>query len=58
MFPSRPRSEVPTTGVLLLATVPVYSREEIYEGLKKVLSQAEPEFRSDEQREAVFAALD
>jgi hypothetical protein len=47
VFPSRPRSEVPTTSVLLLATVPVYSREEIYEGLKKVLSQEEPEFRSD-----------
>jgi len=47
-----------TTGVLPLTTVPIYSGEEIYEGLKKVLNQEEPEFRSDEQREAVFAALD
>ncbi len=58
VFPSRPRFEAVTTGVLLLATVPVYSGEEIYKGLKKVLSQEEPEFCSDEQREAVFAALD
>jgi superfamily II DNA helicase RecQ len=46
------------TGALPLTTVPIYSQEEIYEGLKKVLNQEEPEFRSDEQREAVFAALD
>ncbi|KAH7327553.1 P-loop containing nucleoside triphosphate hydrolase protein [Rhexocercosporidium sp. MPI-PUGE-AT-0058] len=58
VFPSRPRFEAATTGVLPLATVPVYSGEEIHEGLKKVLSQEEPEFRADEQREAVFAALD
>jgi superfamily II DNA helicase RecQ len=57
-FPSRPRFEAATTGVLPLTTVPIYSGEEIREGLKKVLNQAEPEFRSDEQREAVFAALD
>ncbi|KAG4430407.1 hypothetical protein IFR05_014113 [Cadophora sp. M221] len=55
MFPSR--FEAATTGVLPLATVPVYSGEGIYEGLKKVLSQEEPEFRLNEQRKAVFAAL-
>jgi superfamily II DNA helicase RecQ len=38
--------------------VPTYSEEEIYEGLKKVLNQEEPKFRSNEQKEAVFAALD
>jgi len=58
VFPSRPRSKVPMTSVLLLATVPIYSGEEIYNGLKKVLNQEEPEFRSDKQREAIFAALD
>jgi len=59
VFLSRPRSEAAaTTGVLPLTTVPVYSGEDIQEGLKKVLNQEEPEFRSDKQREAVFAALD
>ncbi|KAH7383391.1 hypothetical protein BKA64DRAFT_646579 [Cadophora sp. MPI-SDFR-AT-0126] len=38
MFPSWLRFKAATTGVLLLTTVPVYSREEIHEGLKKVLS--------------------
>lgn len=58
-FPSRPRvDEAATTGVLPLNTVPVYSGEEIHEGLKKVLNQEEPTFRSAEQEEAVFAALD
>ncbi|KAG4432780.1 hypothetical protein IFR05_011736 [Cadophora sp. M221] len=57
MFPNWPRFKAATTSVLPLATVPVYSGEEIYEGLKKVLSQEEPEFRSNEQKEAVFAAL-
>ncbi|KAG4436712.1 hypothetical protein IFR05_007795 [Cadophora sp. M221] len=47
-----------TIGVLLLAIIPVYFGEEIHDELKKVLSQEEPEFRSDKQREAVFAALD
>ena len=36
----------------------MYSGEEIHEGLKKVLNQEEPKFRSTEQEEAVFAALD
>jgi hypothetical protein len=36
----------------------IYSGEEIHKGLKKVLNQEEPKFRSDEQREAVFAAID
>jgi hypothetical protein len=58
VFPSRPRSEVPTTSVLLLASVSVYYREEIQERLKKVLNQEEPKFCSDEQREAVFGVLD
>jgi superfamily II DNA helicase RecQ len=58
-FPGRPRfDEAATTGVLPLNTVPVYSGEEIHEGLKKVLNQEEPTFRSAEQEEAVFAALD
>jgi superfamily II DNA helicase RecQ len=57
-FPSRPRFEVASTGVLPLNTVPVYSEAEIHEGLKKVLNQKEPNFRSDEQKAAVFAALD
>lgn len=57
-FPSRPQVEVPTTGVLPLTTVPVYSGEEIHKGLKKVLNQEEPKFRSDKQQEAVFAAID
>jgi superfamily II DNA helicase RecQ len=57
-FPSRPRLEAATIGVLALTTVPIYSGEEIHDGLKKVLNQEEPEFRSDEQREAICAALD
>jgi superfamily II DNA helicase RecQ len=51
-------SEARTTGVLPIRNNPIYSREEIHEGLKKVLNQEEPEFRSDEQKESVFAALD
>lgn len=58
VYPSRPRLEVAASGVLPLTTVPVYSGEEIHEGLKKVLNQEEPKFRSTEQKEAVFAALD
>jgi len=58
VFPNRPRSEIPTTGILPLATVPVYSGEEIHDGLRKVLNQKEPEFRSDEQKKTVFVALD
>ena len=58
-FPSRPRTDIiTTTGVLPLNTVPVYSSSEIHEGLKKVLNQEEPIFRSEEQKEAVFAALE
>jgi superfamily II DNA helicase RecQ len=49
---------VSTTGVLPLTTVPIYSKEEIYKRLKKVLNQEEPAFRSDEQKEAVFAVID
>jgi superfamily II DNA helicase RecQ len=57
-FPSRPQiNEVSTTEVLPLTTVPIYSRKKIYEGLKKVLNQEEPAFRSDKQREAVFAVI-
>jgi hypothetical protein len=37
-FPSRPRLEAVTTGVLPLTTVPIYSGEEIHDGLKKVLN--------------------
>ncbi|OBT44136.1 hypothetical protein VE00_04792 [Pseudogymnoascus sp. WSF 3629] len=58
VLPSRPRPKAARTGVLQLATVLTYSEEEIHEGLKNVLNQEEPEFRSNEQREAVFAALD
>jgi len=59
IFPSQPQpSEIRTTGVLPVTSIPIYSSEEIQEGLKKVLSQEEPKFRSDEQKEAVFAALD
>jgi hypothetical protein len=57
-LPSRPRFEAATTGVLPLTTVPIYSGEEIYEGLKKVLNQEEPELCSDKQRETAFAAPD
>jgi hypothetical protein len=44
--------------MLLLTTVPIYFKEEIYKGLKKVLNQEEPAFCSDKQRKAVFAAID
>jgi superfamily II DNA helicase RecQ len=47
-----------TTGVLPLTTVLIYSKEEIYKGLKKVLNQEKLVFRSDEQKKAVFAAID
>jgi superfamily II DNA helicase RecQ len=48
---------VSTTKVLLLTTVLIYSKEEIYKRLKKVLNQEEPAFRSDKQKKAVFAAI-
>jgi hypothetical protein len=58
-IPSRPPPcDSPTTGVLPLPTTPLYSGEEIHEGLKKVLNKEDPKFRSKEQEEAVFAALD
>jgi len=49
---------ITTTGLLPLNTVPVYSGSEIHDGLKKVLKQEEPTFRSEEQKEAVFAVLE
>jgi superfamily II DNA helicase RecQ len=51
-------NKVLRTGVLSLTTVPIYSKKEIYKRLKKVLNQEEPAFRSDEQKEAVFATID
>ena len=49
VFLSRLRADIITTiGVLLLNTVLVYSSSEIYKGLKKVLNQEEPTFRSEE----------
>jgi superfamily II DNA helicase RecQ len=58
IVPSRPRIEMATTGVLPLNSVPIYSGPEIHEGLKKVLNQEEPAFRSEGQKEAVFAAVE
>jgi superfamily II DNA helicase RecQ len=46
-----------TTKVLLLTTVLIYSKKEIYKGLKKVLNQEKPAFCSNKQKEAVFAAI-
>jgi superfamily II DNA helicase RecQ len=58
-FPSWPQiNKVLTTRVLLLTTVSIYFKEEIYKKLKKVLNQKEPAFCLNEQREAVFAAID
>lgn len=57
MLPSQLQPEAVRTRVLQLAKVLAYSEEEIYEGLKKVLNQEELKFRSDEQEEAVYVAL-
>jgi superfamily II DNA helicase RecQ len=57
-FLSRPRiNKVLTTKVLLLTTVFIYFKKKIYKRLKKVLNQKKLTFRSDKQREAVFAAI-
>jgi len=58
ILPNRPRFELATTGVLPLNNTPIYSDAEIQEGLKQVLNQEDPKFRSDEQKIAVFAALE
>jgi hypothetical protein len=57
-FPSWPQiNKVSRTKVLLLTTVLIYSKEEIYKRLKKVLNQKEPAFRLNKQKKAVFAAI-